>query len=311
MIYYIVLNILFVISSITARPFPIGFSISEHKVVTVIPQKNKDFAFIIPGKIDTYIYNEEAEYYKDYQQSFFAITCKKGGWDCLRHYEILANGCIPWFDDIDKCPPLIMHFLPKDLIQKAMSLPGVSRGCIDHSLFDPYISEYYKILEELIAHTRKYLTTHSMAQYLLNIMNYSGRGKILYFAGGTFPDYQSMCSLIGLKEILGDKIIDTPKLEYLYKTYLGDTKKLYGKGFTYTKLLDDVYLERNNIENRIKNKEFELIIYGNVHHSIPHHDLIKKYYSENKIAYICGQDTHHCKFTHLSNLFLREYDENY
>ena len=39
----------------------------------------------------------ESDYYKDYQRSYFAITCKKGGWDCLRHYEILANAVSPTF----------------------------------------------------------------------------------------------------------------------------------------------------------------------------------------------------------------------
>jgi hypothetical protein len=29
---------------------------------------------------------------------------KKGGWDCLRHYEIIGNGCMPYFENIEKCP---------------------------------------------------------------------------------------------------------------------------------------------------------------------------------------------------------------
>src|SRR5229473_172617 len=88
-----------------AVPFPIQFSISETKIVPSIPQKHKDFAFILPGEPQTYIYNKESDYYSDYQQSYFAVTCAKSGWDCMRHYEILANGCIPYFINLEKCPP--------------------------------------------------------------------------------------------------------------------------------------------------------------------------------------------------------------
>ena len=35
-----------------------------------------------------------------YSNSIFAITNKKLGWDCLRHYEILMNGCVPLYLDI-------------------------------------------------------------------------------------------------------------------------------------------------------------------------------------------------------------------
>ena len=37
----------------------------------------------------------------------------KGGWDCLRHYEILMNGCIPLFLDIKNCPKDTISTLPK------------------------------------------------------------------------------------------------------------------------------------------------------------------------------------------------------
>ena len=42
-----------------------------------------------------------------------AITYKKTGWDCMRHYEILMNGCIPLFLDIESCPKKIMEDIPK------------------------------------------------------------------------------------------------------------------------------------------------------------------------------------------------------
>src|SRR5579859_2898410 len=122
--------------SINAKVFPIQFSIPEVKIVNSIPEKDRDFASLIPGNTSTYIYQEEADYYQGYQRSYFALTWKKGGCDCMRHYEILANGCIPYFIDLDKCNPNTMVYLPKQLIWEAMHLPGVSYPNIDHTKFD-------------------------------------------------------------------------------------------------------------------------------------------------------------------------------
>ena len=53
-----------------------------------------------------------------YQNSVFALTYRKAGWDCFRHYEILMNGCIPFHLEIDKCPNKTMEKLPKDLLKE-------------------------------------------------------------------------------------------------------------------------------------------------------------------------------------------------
>jgi hypothetical protein len=292
------------------KPFPIQFGIPEVKIVHKIPEKTRDFAYIIPGDLKTYIYTEELDYYRGYQQAYFAVTCKKGGWDCMRHYEILANGCIPYFIDLDKCDDDTMVFLPKSLIKEAMNLPGVSFLKIDFDKFDK--KKYNEILIKLLNYTRRYLTTKAMAMYLLRQINYSRSGTILYLSNDPEPDYMRCCMLIGLKELLSGKVIDVPKIEHVYKSYSKDVKNLYGKGLSYTKIIDDIQINRENIEDRIKNKEFELIIYGSVHRGLRYHDLVKACYSQEKIYYICGEDQHRCEFTHAPqyNLFLREFEGN-
>lgn len=291
---------------VASSPFPINFSIPEAKIVTQISIKDKDFASIIPGET-TYIFDEEAPYYQDYQRSYFAITKKKGGWDCMRHYEILANGCIPYFIDIDKCHPSTMHFLPKELIKEAMNLEGVSYLKIDHSKFNK--TKYYEILNKLLAHTRKYLTTKNMANYLLKTVNYSGDGNILFLSNDPYPDYMRCLTLIGLKEIFQNKIVDFPKIEHIYKNYSGDLRLLYGKGLTYSKAVEDLPVDRENIEQRIKNKEFDLIVYGSIHRGMRLQDLVHQNYSQDKIIYVCGDDYHRCQYAKtFHNLFLREFD---
>jgi|SRR5579862_285691 len=298
---------------IFSQVYPIQFSIPEHKIVQEIPEKDRDFAHLIPWQMHTYIYSEEDHYCKDYQRSYFAVTMKKGGWDCMRHYEILANGCIPYFVDLDKCDKDTMFFLPRDLILEAMNLPGVSYLHIDHSQFDT--AKYYEILNKLLEHTRKYLTTRNMAQYILDTVHYTGTGKILYLSNDEDPDYLRCITLVGFKELLGDRVVDVPKIQHIYKSYPGDIKRLYGKGFTYTKNVEDLPIDRENIEERIRNKEFDLIIYGSVHRGLRYYDLVNQTYDPDKILYMCGEDIDHpdkhpngkCPYVHLAQFFLREF----
>jgi hypothetical protein len=60
-----------------------------------------------------YIYSNEKDYYDDMAHSWFGITTKRGGWDSLRTYEIMAAGSLLIFKDYDKKPPLCSpQFLP-------------------------------------------------------------------------------------------------------------------------------------------------------------------------------------------------------
>jgi len=97
--------------------YPINFAIPKEKIIhTINPKPLNILAPLIPGKYSTYIYENEKDYYRAYQDSIFALTYKKLGWDSLRHYEILMNGCIPLFLNIDKCPEKVLTNLPKKLL---------------------------------------------------------------------------------------------------------------------------------------------------------------------------------------------------
>jgi hypothetical protein len=318
--YMIIFLLIFNEIQTNQTPFPIQYSIPECKIVKTIPEKTKDFANVIPrgpGDKSAYIYSDEDHYYADYQSSYYALTSKKGGWDCLRHYEILANGCIPYFVDIDQCPPNTMHFLPKDLIKEAMNLDGVSHMHIDHTKFDT--QKYHQLLEKILEHTRKHLTSKSIVEYLLKTVNYSGNGKILFislesrYESEPRAEYMRDLILIGLKEVLHDNVIDVPKIEHVYKDYSKDTRALYGKGFSYTKIIDDIPVDRSDIEKRIQNRDFELIIFACVHDAFKYReytDLVSKYYQPHEIIYLCkNEGDHKCEYAYqLDNLFIREYN---
>lgn len=136
---------------------PISFGIPESQLIRSNPQKEKLFANIIPGKFETYIYDNEKDYYHDYASSYYGMTWKKGQWNCMRHLEILANKCIPYFPDIEDCPPFTMVGFPKDIIRETNKY---ARRYEIHPQYE-WINDY------LFDYTKQNLTTKKIVQMIL------------------------------------------------------------------------------------------------------------------------------------------------
>lgn len=93
----------------------IGFSIPAEKIVEVPPSHKErlfarhvvdpEVAVRIEGARTTPVFDSEEEYFAELRRSRFGITTKRAGWECLRHYEIAANGCVPCFRDLERKPP--------------------------------------------------------------------------------------------------------------------------------------------------------------------------------------------------------------
>jgi len=106
---------------------PISFSIPETKIVTNPPSKEKLFPKQVQceivyqiAEISHYctrkpVYATEEEYYLDLQKSKYAITMRKAGWDCMRHYEIAANGAVPCFWRLSEKPEKSAPYGLKDM----------------------------------------------------------------------------------------------------------------------------------------------------------------------------------------------------
>ncbi len=143
------------------KVFPLNFAIPKDKIVNKIPEKTKEWATIVPGDMKTYIFDSQTDYYLDYQRARYGITTKKSGWDCLRHYEILANGCIPFFPDLEACPPKTLTFLPKEIIIESNRL-------IKEKLFTD--ERYNLYLSFLLDWTRHKLTTEALVDYIISFV---------------------------------------------------------------------------------------------------------------------------------------------
>ena len=95
---------------------PISFTIPQSQIRHNPLLKKKSFAIHNQCEISydieevrtncrsSYAFDEEVAYYEDLASSKYGFTKKKGGWDCLRHYEIAANGSVPLFYDFESKP---------------------------------------------------------------------------------------------------------------------------------------------------------------------------------------------------------------
>jgi hypothetical protein len=294
--------------------FPITFSIPKEKICDISIQKTKILSNLIPGKVSTYIYNTEQEYYNEYQESYFAITRQKAGWDCLRHYEILANRCVPLFINIDECPINTLFLFPKKLLFEAINLYNNKFANKKiNELTREDINEYAILQNKFLEYTKNYLTTDKIAKYILEKTNHENINKILYLSQDVGPDYLRCLTLHGFKSIFGSDCHDYPKIPHIYKSQNINYSNLYGKGMTYTNLLEQYVHDSSldtNVVNNIKNKYYDIVIYGSYHRGMPYYDLICSIYKPNEIILLCGEDLHDCNYHYFINkghfVFVRE-----
>jgi hypothetical protein len=136
---------------------PITFAFPTDKLSQPNKTKTQEYATCIPGQPETYIFKEEKPYYEDYQKSFYGVTIKKAGWDCMRHYEILGNYCMPYFIGLEDCPKDTLANFPKELLLEARELAYN---------FDN--QKYFNILDEVFEYTKNNLTTKNLAKYIID-----------------------------------------------------------------------------------------------------------------------------------------------
>ena len=290
----------------------ITFSIPASKVVDVIPKKTKLLSTIIPGDSKTYTFKTEEAYYNEYRSSMFATTTKKSGWDCMRHYEIIANGCIPYFPNLEECPVNTMALMPKDLMLEGNAMYMKFSKSIE--LTEGDLEEYNTLNLKLLNFLKEKLTTRAMAKYVLDRTEFTDVKSVLFISGNLHPDYLRCLMLHGFKELFGAKCHDFPKVPHMYKGENIDYTRLYGMGMSYSNTLEQDLHDSSNdasVIQDIKNKKYDIVVFGSYHRGVPLYNLVSETYKPNEIILLCGEDIHDCTYKSLfmlrgNHLFIRE-----
>jgi hypothetical protein len=276
---------------------PITFCIPEEKIVDInkISVKTKLLSNLIPGRLETYIYKTEDEYYNEYQTSLFAITKKKGGWDCLRHYEIIANGCIPYFENIQNCPENALFLFQKEWLYESNDLYEKMNNSPNPIVFiNDNRAMYLSLINKLMDNLKTSLTTRKMAEYILKVVSPSTLPtKILFLSSCTTPDYLRCLVLHGFKLLFGENCHDYPKIKHIYKDSEIKYNTLYGKGMTYTNLLEQSFHNESfneNVERDIMEHKYDIVIYGSAFRGMPLYDLVNVHYKPEEIILLYGED---------------------
>jgi GR25 family glycosyltransferase involved in LPS biosynthesis len=304
--------------------FPLAYSIPDERIVSSVPPKSHTTASLIPGDQSTYRFGpgQESEYHQMYRDSRFAVTKKKGGWDCLRHYEILANGCIPIFDGLDKCPSSILSTFPKKLVKSANKtlLPWSPEK-------EPLYQEY---VTKLLAHCRESCSTSAAAKHVMAAMGNPGY-NVLLIRGHAGVNYTRELTWTGIARMCkenGGIATEYPPMDFMYDCYTGNSGSLYGQGYTYSGTLDSpVVMSESEVVEKIQQRFWDCIIYGKVgpdelwEGSMPNLPLwnhVFQWYGKHEIAFFYGGDEttdlthpnryrdHILKHAQYANCFVRE-----
>lgn len=140
---------------------PISFAIPESILRTTVPEKKEIYPsqIIMPtpnhySEPTKYTFENEQEYYDAYAGAFYGMTCKKMGWDCMRHYEILANRTIPYFWNLENCPETMLVNFPKNIILQTNKYSWKNEIPWDYDDFNEFLFSY----------TKKHLTTKKLVE---------------------------------------------------------------------------------------------------------------------------------------------------
>ncbi|MFN3165692.1 MAG: hypothetical protein ACE37H_01365 [Phycisphaeraceae bacterium] len=275
--------------------YPISYAAPRELIVDRVPDKTEAVAGLMSkNKAGGYRFTagQQDAYYDQYRRAYFAVTRKRGGWDCLRHIEIMLNGCLPLLENLDACPPWTMTHYPKALLRSIAD--RYQRLADDEAsdaadAIDP--SEYERDAWAILAHLRERQTTESIARDVLRWMGAADAKRVLFLTPVRKPNYACDLLFHGLRSLLGAGCVDIYKRWWMFDSLVRERYRgLYGNGFTYAGMLPDIDVDRSDVRGAVRRRAFDLVVYGCVEYGTPYLGTVRRYYDRNQVALIDGGD---------------------
>jgi hypothetical protein len=155
-----------------------------------------------------------------------------------------------------------------------------------------------------------------MAQYIFDKVGCPNPKRVLFLSNDIYPDYLRCLTLIGMKQLLGNRCVESVFVPHIYEDYT-TSERLYGRGFTYTRILP-TYMKSSPVHiDEIRNRSFDIIVYGSLHRGLPYWEEVNNVYKPHEIVMLCGEDcddkqNYHSKCSGIKfgnkgyNVFIRE-----
>jgi len=134
--------------------------------------------------------------------------------------------------------------------------------------------------------------------------------KILFVTSAAGMDYLPDCLFHGLVTS-GHDVTDSKYLWYLSGPLPDDVRSgLYGRGFTIAgNLPDRSRLDRSGILERIRDRYYDLVVYGSIKRCSDFMSDVTRAYPKNRVVICDGEDyndVHPCFFANIGVCFKRE-----
>ena len=245
--------------------YPLNFSYPQPELM---PERVKPRPYFLSSTIpgEPFSFDSWDTYLQEYRSSFFALSTKKGGWDTFRHLEVLFCGAIPLLPRLRAANPFALAHFPKEALVSVMETLEREGPAVPDDETRAFFRDY--------ASAR--LSSRAMAENVVDVSGLTG-SRVLYLDHGlaTRTDYLSAFTLIGLSQLQGMSVIPAYQPNYLYQDFAGDTRRLYGRGFGYTKVLaessrskesldpGEAHTEAGNKDLVALAESFESIVVGN------------------------------------------------
>ena len=265
--------------------WPISFSYPKEPMpINENPEQN--LCSITPGF--PYSFNDERAYLATYANARLGLTHRKAGWDCFRHLEIMASGAVPLMIDADQIPKYSMIHYPKNAFREVVH-------AIDTGMGIPDLASRVSMREFFNAN----LTSKAMASYILSMSGLADAKRVL-FVDEQLPrnaDYQSVLTLIGLKQLLSSNCEVAFPVDYVYRDSTIDSSTLYGRGFGYTNVLSTE--DRSSIELTATQapifsgrdlSPYDALIVGSITRNSALGDLLLTKFPVEQTIWIYGED---------------------
>ena len=292
-------------------PATLAETLAPAALEALLKEKTHDISKVLPGNADSAIfkYHQEMEYYAEYASSWRAWTWPKGGVDCNRHLEIVCNGVIPLFKNLDTvASPTTLFSYPRNLMALFLAKKD-----------DQNVRHLAAMRHFMLHWAHKHLSGPRMVEYMMRAADHTAvalglpprfshpsthppRLAFIDSSVAQDPDYLSMLLLMGIVEKLGADSVDIfYPAPYLYPG--GPDKDgrgyvLYGLGYGYKHKLARPSEEPSlqTMLGRLHRGEYDAVVWGSFTRSAVHLDepeVVAAYRGQPHRLWLCdGHDAY-------------------